>query len=527
MKIRISKYAAICGTFFAAAVLSAEIKLPELFSDGAVFQREKPVKIWGMAEPNAEVGVEFAGQKKSAKADAKGKWFLFLDAMPASAEPREMTVSENGKSAKKVGDILVGEVWILGGQSNMEWIVVNTDDAKEAIARSDYPLLRYFDMPSGLNTETEQFSIPNGKWIHSSPKVSGKFSAVGFYFGEKLMKDLKIPVALVDTAMGGTPMRAWTPAEWAENVPFEKRWFATYKKEREDYLKNGGYEKKVAEMKIRREKYDAACKKADAEGKPRPSLWDFRVSTPLKHTHVSVNSIPIWHWNAKVAPVAGFTARGVLWYQGESDAWGMDPQWSPSFTFGEVYKNMVRAWRARWGSENLFFLAIQLPSQDKSPAWPHVRAQQVEAADALGNAACANIIDTGWQFDVHPHDKTLVGHRAEEIALRNLYGYSSILPTPRAVSVKYKKGGAFVKLDAFGGKLVAKGEPRGFELKIDGKWVEGKPELRKNGVFVAAADSSTKPEGVRYLWKGWAKPDVWIYNSQNTPLFTFKFEETK
>lgn len=155
MKIRISKYAAICGTFFAAAVLSAEIKLPELFSDGAVFQREKPVKIWGMAEPNAEVGVEFAGQKKSAKADAKGKWFLFLDAMPASAEPREMTVSENGKTAKKVGDILVGEVWILGGQSNMEWIVVNTDDAKEAIVRSDYPLLRYFDMPSGLNTETE------------------------------------------------------------------------------------------------------------------------------------------------------------------------------------------------------------------------------------------------------------------------------------------------------------------------------------------------------------------------------------
>lgn len=117
-------------------------------------------------------------------------------------------------------------------------------------------------------------------------------------------------------------MRAWTPAEYIDNVPFNKKWMQEYNKKREDYLKNGGYEKLVAEMKVRRAKYEAACKEADAKGTKRPSAWEFRVSTPLKFTHVSFNEVPIWHWNAKVAPVAGYAARGVLWYQGESDGWG-------------------------------------------------------------------------------------------------------------------------------------------------------------------------------------------------------------
>ena len=127
---------AVCAAF-GAGILRAEIRLPELFSDGAVFQRQEPVKVWGTAEPGAAVEVEFAGRAKSAKAGEDGRWSLFLDAMEASAEPREMKVSENGKPAKTVKDILVGEVWILGGQSNMEWILANTDDAKEAVARSD------------------------------------------------------------------------------------------------------------------------------------------------------------------------------------------------------------------------------------------------------------------------------------------------------------------------------------------------------------------------------------------------------
>ena len=519
-----------CLLYFIAAVawsytLTAEIKLPEIFSDGMVFQRDMPVKIWGTADANSQVDVEFAGKKSSTKAGADGKWTLNLPPMEASDSPRKMNILENGKPAKTVSDILVGEVWILGGQSNMEWILSLTDDAKDAIARSNYPNLRYFKMDSNRITEKEQYFIPGGKWIHSNPKDSGSFSAVGFYFGEKLHKDLKVPVGLVNVCKGGTSMRAWTPAEYIDNVPFNKKWMQEYNKKREDYLKNGGYEKLVAEMKVRRAKYEAACKEADAKGVKRPSAWEFRVSTPLKFTHVPFNEVPIWHWNAKVAPVAGYAARGVLWYQGESDGWGENPKFSPSFVFDKMYINMVKAWRERWGDGKLFFLAAQMPSKGDASAWPRVRAQQITAAEELGHAACANIIDTGWKDDVHPRDKTLVGHRLEEVALRQVYGDNSLFQTPRAVSAQYGKDGVLVRIDSFGDKLVGKGQPRGFELKIDGKWVKSKPEIRGGNVFVSAPEGGAAPEGVRYLWTDWAKPDVWLYNSQNTPVFSFKFEK--
>ena len=523
-KLAILLFAACAA--FGAGILRAEVRLPEIFSDGMVFQRQKPVKIWGTAEPGADVKVEFAGNSGSAKAGKDGKWSLFLGAMEASAEPREMRISENGKPAKTVKNILVGEVWILGGQSNMEWVLANTDDAKEAVARSGYPALRYFKMDSNRIEEKEQYFIPGARWIASNPKDSGGFSAVGFYFGEALLKDLKVPVGLVNVCKGGTSMRAWTPAEYIDNVPFNKRWMVDYNKKRADYLANGGYEKRVEMMKGRRAKYEAACKKADAEGKPRPSAWEYGVSVPLKFAHVPFNEIPIWHWNAKVAPVAGYSARGVLWYQGESDGWGENPKYSPSFVFGEMYANMARAWRERWGCEKLFFLAAQLPSKGGAPAWPRVRAQQISASDEIGAAACANIIDTGAENDVHPRDKTLVGRRLEKVALNSVYGDKSVLPTPRAVSAEYRAGGAAVGINSFGGKLEGRGQPRGFELKIGGKWVAAKPELKGgSSVWIASPDGKSVPEGVRYLWKPWAKPDVWIYNSQNAPLFPFKFEK--
>ena len=163
-------------------------------------------------------------------------------------------------------------------------------------------------------------------------------------------------------------MRAWTPAEYIDNVPFNKKWMQEYNKKRDDYLKNGGYEKLVAEMKVRRAKYEAACKEADAKGVKRPSAWEYRVSTPLKFTHVPFNEVPIWHWNAKVAPVAGYAARGVLWYQGESAGWGENPKFSPSFVFDKMYINMVKAWRERWGDDKLFFLAAQMPSKGDASA---------------------------------------------------------------------------------------------------------------------------------------------------------------
>ena len=227
--------------------MSAAVKMPSVFSDNMLLQRGKKVKIWGTSEPRATVEVEFANQKKSAMADADGKWAVWLSPMKASANPRDLKVYENGEEAAKIKNVVVGELWILGGQSNMQWTLDKTDDAHVAIPRANYPNLRYFRMSLGAMSETPQSDFPGGKWELTSPENVGTQSAVGFYFGEKLLKDLGVPVGLINTSMGGTLMACWTPAEYIDRVPYLKDYYSNYLKASKKYVESGGYAKKLEE----------------------------------------------------------------------------------------------------------------------------------------------------------------------------------------------------------------------------------------------------------------------------------------
>lgn len=520
-------------TFFAAlavcaaCLLDAEVKMPSVFSDNMLVQRGKPAKFWGTAEPGAEVAIEFAGQKKSAKAGEDGRWKITLSPLKASSDPREFKVYENGAPALSIKNVVVGELWILGGQSNMQWTLEKTDDAHVAVPRANYPNLRYFRMNQGAISKTPlgDFS-PNAHWEETAPENAGSQSAVGFYFGEKLLKDLGVPVGLVQTAMGGTLMAGWTPEEYISRVPYQKKYYEKYLKDSEAYVKSGGYKKKLETYKKNLAEYEAECKKAKEEGKPKPPVNWGKLSKPLEFTPYSNNMLPVQHWNAKAAPLAGLAARGVVWYQGEQESGYASGNPAAVAEFGAMYENMVAAWREKWGDEKLWFLCVQLPSYGGGKLWAELRAQQLVSAEKLKHSKIANSIDLGAEKDVHPRDKTLVGERLAKIAERVVYNKKSVAAfAPKFVSAEFSDGGALVKFESFGKKLAGKGEPRGFELRIGGKWVGAKPEIRRGAVFVASPDGKSVPEGVRYLWKPWARPDAWLYSTADLPAFPFEFEK--
>ncbi len=266
--------------------------------------------------------------------------------------------------------------------------------------------------------------------------------------------------------------------------------------------------------------------KAKEEGKPKPPINWSKLSKPLEFTPYSNNMVPVQHWNAKAAPLAGLAARGVVWYQGEQESGYGSGNPAAVAEFGAMYENMVAAWREKWGDEKLWFLCVQLPSYGGGKLWAELRAQQLAAAEKLKHSKIANAIDLGDEKDVHPRDKTLVGERLAKIAERAVYGKKSVAAfAPKFASAEFSGGGALVKFNSFGRKLAGKGEPRGFELKIGGKWVGAKPEIRRGAVFVASPDGKSVPEGVRYLWKPWAKPDAWLYSTADLPAFPFEFEK--
>ncbi len=518
MKIR--KPALFFSAIFAASAVFAEIVMPRIFSDNMMFQRDMPLKIWGKADAGARVGVEFKDQKKMVKASGDGSWSIELAPVKGSFDPAELVVFENGKEGKRIKNVLVGEVWVLGGQSNMEWRLIPTTDGEAAKARAKYPALRYFTQPSGTFTPEKQFDTPeSSKWQEASPDTVARWSGVGFYFGEQLMKDLEVPVGLIETPLGGSAMRAWIPDEAVSGIPFLEENLANFKKQLAAY----DYNKALAEWKKRSDAYEASVKAAKAEGKPVPEKpWNVR-NKPNKLSPQRPQETPGWLYNAKIAPIAGFAARGFLWYQGESDAGGKSLE-----CFEEQFARIIETWRKAWNNDDMYFFWVQLASFGGSGDWATARWKQYQTMRSVQKTGMANIIDLGEEKDIHPRNKTDVGLRLEKIALRDVYGVKGLYPYgPMFKMVRYTPKGAEVVYDLDGRKLVGKGDPRGFEVKIAGEWKPAKAELVGKRVIVNPADAEkgAKIEGVRYLWKKWALPDVWLFNDQGLPALSFIAEK--
>ena len=488
--------------------LFAEIKMPSIFGDDMLLQRDVPVKIWGKADANAMVDVSFAGQKKSTKADAKGKWSLKLDKMPANKNPQEMIISENGKIGKTIKNILVGEVWVAGGQSNMQWNLKRSTGGDNFINQPENQLIRYFSQNTYVLSKVPNFNPSKGQWSVASPKTRGGYSGVGYLFAEKLQRDLDVPVAIVLGALGASKMIAWIPEDKVDELEYTKDVHQDFIKRNATY----DYKKSKAKWELKKQEWEKKCEILKAKNKPLPRA----PRPPNNISYLPPFSTPCYLYNAVIAPIASYTCRGVIWYQGESDSMGDTLKY-----FNEQFELVVKSWREKFENPNMPFIQVQLASYsvDKRD-WGLTRWKQYLATKTISNCYMANIIDCGEEKDIHPKDKLTVANRMENIALYEIYGKKNVRAYgPIISSVKYDDNRAIVSFDTFGAKLSTKGEPRGFQIKVEDKWQDAKPTL--NGNKVELISNGKQIQAVRYLWKNWASPDVWLFNSDGLPALSF------
>jgi sialate O-acetylesterase len=355
---RLSGFITFIACLVFALTASADVKLPNVLGSGMVLQRDLTVPVWGWAEAGEKVTVSFAGQTKTAKAGDDGKWMVKLSALKANAKATSLIVEGNNKIS--LDNILVGEVWICSGQSNMEWRLSGTTNAKEEIAASDYPLVRLFDVP-GHTTSPKPQEEGRGNWQVCSQKTSGGFSAVGYFFGRRLHKELDVPVGLIGSNWGGTRIEPWTTLEGFESVPELS---------------------KIAEQ-----------------------VKNYKADTKVG------GGSPSAIYNSMVHPLTPFAMRGGIWYQGESNG-------REGITYYQKKHALVNGWRKAFQNKDLGFYWVQLANfqQPKNnPAggdgWAKIREAQTKALDIphTGMAVAIDLADAHNPRDIHPRNKQDVG----------------------------------------------------------------------------------------------------------------------
>jgi sialate O-acetylesterase len=467
--------------------LAADLRLPALFSDHMVLQREKPVAVWGWADVGEEIAVEFAGQKKTAQADDAGRWSLRLDALSASAEGRVLVVS--GKDGRKttVSDVLVGDVWLGSGQSNMAMTVNRAKDFAKEQAAANLPLLRHFKEESG-GAETAQ-SQAKGGWLACSADTVGGFSATLYFFGREIHRETGVPVGLINTSVGGTPIEAW---------------IATETQAADAELRRG--------LELQKAHY-AALEKAAAG-----SAAQSKTARKAKKISSSTRSSGQL-FNGKVAPLAPYTLKGMLWYQGEANAADVR---APLY-FHQL-SALVTDWRARWGEE-LPFAWVQLPNYTRpGEGWPLMREAMLKTL-ALPKTGMAVAIDIGEAKDIHPKNKQEVGRRLSLWALGTVYGRkvaATCGPLPSGHEIK----GAEVVVSfahADGLKTRDGGAVKGFQLAgADKQWKPAGAKIDGAKVVVSSPEVAA-PVALRYAWSDF--PETNLVNGGDLPASPFRTDD--
>ena len=491
---------------------TTEVALPNLFSDHMVLQREKPVPVWGWATPGETMTVSFAGETERATADKEGKWMVKLPAMKASARGRSMTItSADGKRKTTLRDVLVGEVWLCSGQSNMDWRVDQSDGRDETVARANYPLIRYFGVPhvaSPLPTRDV-----NSSWELCSPSTVENFSAVAFYFGERLFKELDVPVGLIKSAWGGTRIEPWTPEEG----------FATQKSLAKDaaFLKEAKAKDRQAlktfDMEIIRtwaDETDAAL----LAGTKLPAYPKLPKSDIYTQGHPSK---PTALFNSMIAPLIPYAMRGVIWYQGESNN-------KDGMLYRDRMEALISSWRSRWGGEAFPFYYVQLcpffwayGDFGLQGLWEaQTAALEIPNTGLVGTA---DIADPGtW----HPRNKLDVGNRLALWALAKNYGQKDLVysgPLFKAMKINGSKATLTFRHTA-GGLKSLDGKPLRHLLIAGKDKVFYNADVKINGdTLVLSSKDVPAPVAVRYGWSRTAQPN--LGNGANLPAIAFRTDD--
>lgn len=520
----------------------AEVKLPALFTDHMVLQQGVPVPVWGWADNGENVVVEFGSQKVTTQA-RDGKWMVKLKPLNASDVSEKLTV--RGNNTVTVDDVLVGEVWIASGQSNMGFQLKHSAGADKDIAAAANSRLRLFTVPNlKANAPIEDVK---GSWVHSSPDVAREFSAVAYYFGRDLQAALKVPVGIIHTSWGGSPAEVWIKNEvLASNPDYQQSILDGYQN---DFQR---YEDELRRWKARKADAEQASKEFK-DREPQPPYWK-----------------PSELYNGMIAPLIPFAIKGAIWYQGESNA-------GRAFQYRSLMADLIKNWRHDWNEGDFTFLQVQIAPWDKNRKrslaeitrepgdsdWAELREAQDYVAEKLPKVGCVAITDLGDKDDIHPTRKRPVGLRLALTAEALAYGRRIEYAGPIYKGVKFGDGKAVIRFDHTA-KGLAAGKPAatamtgtepnvvtspvtptaeittnlggdmeivvgsdaklsGFQIAGDDKIFHWADAVIHGRTVVVSSPDVPEPVAVRYGWSDF--PVVNLYNSAGLPASPFRTDD--
>lgn len=609
----------------------SEVQLPKFFADHMVVQRDQPIRFWGKGDPGKKVVGTMNGKQVATLVDDSGEWQLEFDPMPASG-PYDVDI--NGTIFK---DVQVGDVWVAGGQSNMEWVMADqVEGLYSEISDADYSLIRFFKIPHDYDAKTK-WDVRGGEWVSASADNILGFSAVAWFFAKKLHLEKGVPVGIIESNWGGTPAEGWTAAEALTGL-------AAYREKAQDMLDNADYwNEEIVQNKLRelkRNEIVASPQNGEIQGVANPgyddSSWNtvtlpneqplqdivwlrktFRVKNPENMTlelgdiqqvaHIYLNGGRLWvkdysqqvepipipsgmlvegenllvirlvntwnnqaflgkkgalylrsssqninledswkysntieeaipkiewyNWNpgfmynAMIAPIVKYPIKGVIWYQGESNA-------GAHMHYRELFSTMIKDWRKQWGIGDFPFLYVQLANfmqrKEVQPEsnWAYLREAQAQVLE-LPNTGMAVAIDIGNADDIHPRNKRDVGHRLWAAAQKIAYGDAAVLASgPVMATIAFEGNEAVVTYTEVGEGLVTKSgdSVRGFVVQDEaGNFFPAEARITGKDQVTVSSKRVKNIKAVRY---GWAdNPDVNLYNSAKLPAVPFRSDQ--
>jgi sialate O-acetylesterase len=485
----------LLATLALASAARAELKVAPLFSDHMVLQRETPVRVWGWDDDGTPVVVKFRGHTVKTRT-ANLAWEVNLRALKPGG-PDTLTISTPNQTVTFT-NVLVGDVWVCSGQSNMEWPLKNAFNPADDIASATNDRIRFYLVPKN-RTDTPT-SVIKSAWQTCSPQSAEGFSAVGYYFGRDLQRDLKVPIGLIGTYWGGTPAESWmsrpaleiNPRYQTEILDAQTTASANYRKAQE------AWQKERSEAQTAGRAFNRAA--------PRQPWGGFEL------------------YNGMIAPLLPYTIKGAIWYQGESNA-GRAEQ------YRTLFADMIRNWRRDWGQGDFPFLLVQLaPFKDYVPQpgesdWAELREAQLLATQVLPKVGQAVITDVGEEKDIHPRKKQPVGERLALAARALGNGHKITYSGPVYRSHKVEGSRVVLRFDHVGKGLVAReGELKGFAIcGEDRRWVWAQAVILPDNTIAVSSPEVPQPVAVRYGWA--AFPVVNLWNADGLPATPFRTDD--
>jgi sialate O-acetylesterase len=478
----------------ANATTRADVSIPNIFSDHMVLQQKQANKIWGKADPGESITITIGGQSVATQAYNDGKWVARLPALDAGG-PYELSI--RGENEITIQDVLIGEVWICSGQSNMRLTVSNSNDPDLIKATANFPEIRMINYPN-TGSQTPIWTHENANWMVCSPETVGGFSAVGYFFGLHLHQALGVPIGLVNNSWGGSAADAWINRDLLEA--------------------DEAYEPTMASWKSNEARFEALSDKSDLSDGEQKELNELRGL-------MNGNQRPANIYNGVLKSHLGYGIKGAIWYQGEANA-------SRAYQYRHIFPMMIDNWRQEWGQGEFPFYWVQLAdfrAEKPEPAesdWAELREAQTMTMSKLPNTGEAVIIDVGEGKDIHPRNKLRVGQRLARWALAKQYGYDIAYNSPIYKSMEKQDGKIILTFEHVDGgwRPFDVEQPLGFAIAgADKKFVWAEAKINKDGTIEVSSEQVSDPVAVRYAWAD--NPVCNMFDMVGLPLTPFRTDD--